>query len=73
MRVEGVPKYCNQARHADASTIWMGPDIYKSLVAIHGGASNVYGKGANGGVILTETKDPDDVIRAGAAQGASLR
>ena len=73
VRVEGAPKNFNQARHGGAGTIWLEPDIYKSLVVVPGVASNVYGNGSLGGVILLETKDPEDVIRQGAAHGANLR
>ena len=73
VRVEGAPKNFNQARHGGASTVWLEPDIYKSLVVVPGVASNVYGNGSLGGVILMETKDPEDVIPAGAAHGANLR
>ena len=73
VRVEGAPKNFNQARHGGAGTVWLEPDIYKSLVVVPGVASNVYGNGSLGGVILLETKDPEDVIRSGAAHGANLR
>ena len=73
MRVEGAPKNFNQARHGGAGTVWLEPDIYKSLVVVPGVASNVYGNGSLGGVILLETKDPEDVIRPGAAHGANVR
>ena len=73
VRVEGAPKNFNQARHGGAGTIWLEPDIYKSLVVVPGVASNVYGNGSLGGVILLETKDPEDVIPAGAAHGANVR
>ena len=73
VRVEGAPKNFNQARHGGAGTIWLEPDIYKSLVVVPGVASNVYGNGSLGGVILLETKDPEDVIRPGAAHGANVR
>ena len=73
VRVEGAPKNFNQARHGGAGTVWLEPDIYKSLVVVPGVASNVYGNGSLGGVILLETKDPEDVIRSGAAHGASVR
>ena len=73
VRVEGAPKNFNQARHGGAGTVWLEPDIYKSLVVVPGVASNVYGNGSLGGVILLETKDPEDVIRPGAAHGANLR
>ncbi len=73
VRVEGAPKNFNQARHGGAGTVWLEPDIYKSLVVVPGVASNVYGNGSLGGVILLETKDPEDVIRPGAAHGANVR
>ena len=73
VRVAGAPKNFNQARHGGAGTVWLEPDIYKSLVVVPGVASNVYGNGSLGGVILLETKDPEDVIPAGRAHGANLR
>ena len=73
VRVEGAPKNFNQARHGGAGTVWLEPDIYKSLVVVPGVASNVYGNGSLGGVILLETKDPEDVIRQDAAYGANVR
>ena len=73
VRVEGAPKNFNQARHGGAGTVWLEPDIYKSLVVVPGVASNVYGNGSLGGVILLETKDPEDVMRPGAAHGANVR
>ena len=73
VRVEGAPKNFNQARHGGAGGVWLEPDIYKSIVVVPGVASNVYGNGSLGGVILLETKDPEDVIPAGQAYGANLR
>ena len=73
VRVEGAPKNFNQARHGGAGTVWLEPDMYKSLVVVPGVASNVYGNGSLGGVILMETKDPEDVIPPGAAYGSNLR
>ena len=73
VRVEGAPKNFNQARHGGAGAIWLEPDIYKSIVVVPGVASNVYGNGSLGGVILLETKDPEDVIATGRTHGANLR
>ena len=73
VRVEGAPKNFNQARHGGAGAVWLEPDIYKSIVVVPGVASNVYGNGSLGGVILLETKDPEDVIPVGRAYGANLR
>ncbi len=73
VRVEGAPKNFNQARHGGAGAIWLEPDIYKSIVVVPGVASNVYGNGSLGGVILLETKDPEDVIPVGGTHGANLR
>ncbi len=73
VRVEGAPKNFNQVRHGGAGTIWLEPNMYKSVSVVPGVASNVYGNGSLGGVVLMETKDPSDVIKAGNNFGANIR
>ena len=73
VRVEGAPKNFNQVRHGGAGTIWLEPDMYKSITAIPGVASSVYGNGSLGGVILLETKDPEDIIDEQKGWGINLR
>ena len=72
VRVEGAPKNFNQVRHGGAGTVWLEPNMYKSINVIPGVASNVYGNGSLGGVILLETKDPIDVFKPGEDWGASI-
>ena len=61
VRVEGAPKNFNQVRHGGAGSTWLEPDMYKSISVIPGVASNVYGNGSLGGVVMFETKDPEDI------------
>ncbi|MDP7592769.1 MAG: TonB-dependent receptor [Litorilituus sp.] len=73
VRVEGAPKNFNQVRHGGAGTIWIDPNMYKSVNVIPGVASNVYGNGSLGGVVLLETKDPSDILKADNDFGANIR
>ncbi len=73
VRVEGAPKNFNQVRHGGAGTIWLEPNMYKSINVIPGVAANVYGNGSLGGVVLMETKDPVDIIKTGNDFGANIR
>lgn len=73
IRVEGAPKNFNQVRHGGAGTVWLEPDMYKSISVVPGVASNVYGNGSLGGVVLLETKDPEDIIKEGETSGLNLR
>ena len=61
VRVEGAPKNFNLVRHGGAGSTWLEPDMYKSVSVIPGVASNVYGNGSLGGVVMFETKDPEDI------------
>ena len=62
VRVEGAPKNFSQVRHGGAGSVWLEPDMYKSVSVVPGVASNVYGNGSLGGVVLFETKDPEDIV-----------
>lgn len=73
IRVEGAPKNFNQVRHGGANAIWLEPDMYKSVSVVPGVAANVYGNGSLGGVVLFETKDPEDIIKQGRDWGVNLR
>ncbi len=73
VRVEGAPKNFNQVRHGGAGTVWLEPDMYKAITVVPGVSSNVYGSGSLGGVVLLETKDPEDIIKAGEDWGAAVR
>ena len=73
VRVEGAPKNFSQVRHGGAGSTWIEPDMYKSITVVPGVASNVYGNGSLGGVVLFETKDPEDVIKQGQDYGVNLR
>lgn len=73
VRVEGAPKNFNQVRHGGAGTIWIDPNMYKSVNVIPGVASNVYGNGSLGGVVLLETKDPSDILKGNNDFGANIR
>ena len=73
LRVEGAPKNFNQVRHGGANTIWLEPDMYKGITVVPGVASNIYGNGSLGGVVLLETKDPEDVIKGSKRWGLSVR
>lgn len=73
VRVEGAPKNFNQVRHGGAGSTWIEPDMYKSITVVPGVASNVYGNGSLGGVVLFETKDPEDIIKTGQDYGVNLR
>lgn len=70
VRVEGAPKNFNQVRHGGANTVWLEPDMYKSVSVVPGVASNVYGNGSLGGVILLETKDAADILNGEKVAGA---
>lgn len=73
VRVEGAPKNFNQVRHGGAGTIWIEPSMYKSISVIPGVASNVYGNGSLGGVVLMETKDPQDIIKGDNDWGSNIQ
>ena len=73
LRVEGAPKNFNQVRHGGANTIWLEPDMYKGITVVPGVAANIYGNGSLGGVILLETKDPEDVITGSRSWGLNIR
>ena len=72
IRVEGAPKNFNQVRHGGAGTVWLEPNMYKSINVIPGVAANVYGNGSIGGVMLLATKDPIDVFKPGKDWGAAI-
>ncbi len=73
LRVEGAPKNFNQVRHGGANTIWLEPDMYKGVTVVPGVASNIYGNGSLGGIILLETKDPEDVLKGIKRWGLNVR
>jgi TonB-dependent heme/hemoglobin receptor len=73
IRVEGAPKNFNQVRHGGANTVWLEPDMYKGITVVPGVASNIYGNGSLGGVVMVETKDPEDVVPRGRRVGLNVR
>ena len=73
LRVEGAPKNFNQVRHGGANTIWLEPDMYTGITVVPGVSSNIYGSGSLGGVVLLETKDPEDVMKEGNRWGLNFR
>lgn len=76
VRVEGAPNDMANIMHYDSGdrdTVWLNMDMYRSITVVPGAAANVYGTGSTGGVVLLETKDPDDVMDDGRDWGADLR
>ncbi|WP_067215409.1 TonB-dependent receptor domain-containing protein [Marinomonas gallaica] len=76
VRVEGAPNNRSQIMHKpsnDRDTIWLNMDMYQSVTVIPGAAGATYGNGSTGGLVLLETKDPENIIRDGRDWGANLR
>jgi len=73
VRVDGAPKNFTQTRHGGADALYFDTNMYKTVSVIPGVSSNTYGSGSLGGVVLIETKDPEDIIKEDKSWGAALR
>lgn len=73
VRVDGAPKNFTQTRHGGTDALYLDTNMYKTVSVIPGVSSNTYGSGSLGGVVLIETKDPEDIIKEDKSWGAALR
>jgi hemoglobin/transferrin/lactoferrin receptor protein len=70
--VDGSRQNFQRSGHGTQSMFWLDPELIKQVDIIRGPVANTYGSGAIGGVVMYETKDAEDFLRAGETWGGSV-
>ena len=69
--VDGARQDFQRSGHGTQSMFWLDPELVDQVDVIRGPVANTYGSGAIGGVVVFETKDAEDFLRAGETWAAS--
>ncbi len=68
--VDGARQNFTQLGHSNAAgSFFLEPALLAGVDVYRGPASNIYGSGAIGGVVLFRTKDADDILKPGQTWG----
>ena len=70
--VDGARQNFQRSDHGTQSTFYIDPELIKSVDVIRGPVANTYGSGAIGGVVMFDTKDAEDFLKAGETWATSL-
>jgi len=71
MIVDGARQDFQRSGHGTQSTVYIDPELVKSVDVIRGPVANTYGSGAIGGVVFFGTKDAEDFLKPDETWGAS--
>ncbi|WP_184873650.1 TonB-dependent hemoglobin/transferrin/lactoferrin family receptor [Mesorhizobium sangaii] len=70
--VDGARQNFQRSDHGTQSTVYIDPELVKSVDVIRGPVANTYGSGAIGGVVFFDTKDAEDFLKPNETWAGSV-